>query len=201
MFDGPESSQGCLAPPAVISPFDPRDAGEAEFCAWLPPLPVEDVTYGATRRTSPSRRCPHAPTLPIEARSTGGACWERPEHRRTRRQWICPTVQVGLAALMSGQYDLADVTFEWFDRLWSTQPSLPDRLYQAWGPEGLVTDVEPGEPHFEGKAQWAALRKQAQQSLLTTAHASLISDARVKGASRRSGLHLGRAASGTRTSR
>jgi hypothetical protein len=77
--------------------------------------------------------------------NTGGAYWERPEHRSTGRQLIYPTAQVGLAALMTGQHDLADATFGWFDRLWSAQPSLPDRLYPAWGPEGLVTNVEPAD--------------------------------------------------------
>ncbi|MEV0071728.1 MULTISPECIES: hypothetical protein [unclassified Amycolatopsis] len=69
---------------------------------------------------------------------TGGSYMERPE-ARTGRQFIFPTAQMGLAALASGQSDVADGAFGWFDRLWAAQPELPDVLYASWGPQGLRT--------------------------------------------------------------
>jgi hypothetical protein len=70
--------------------------------------------------------------------STGGAYMER-EEVRTGRQFIFPTAQMGLAALETGQSDVADGAFEWFDRLYSAQPKLPNVLYASWGPKGLRT--------------------------------------------------------------
>ncbi|MET7993686.1 hypothetical protein ABZU76_22585 [Amycolatopsis sp. NPDC005232] len=69
---------------------------------------------------------------------TGGAFMERQEVR-TGRQFVFPTAQLGLAALASGQSDVAQAAFGWFDRLWAAQPELPHVLYASWGPNGLRT--------------------------------------------------------------
>lgn len=76
-----------------------------------------------------------------QAPDTGGAYMERPEARSTRRQCLFPTAQLGLAALMTGHRDVADGAYRWFRALLAAQPELPDRLYTAWEPAGLVTDV------------------------------------------------------------
>jgi hypothetical protein len=70
--------------------------------------------------------------------ATGGAYWERPEARRTAYELAYPTAQLGLTALLTGQSDIADDAYAWFVRLWHAQPELPDLLYGAWGPDGLV---------------------------------------------------------------
>ena len=71
---------------------------------------------------------------------TGGAYVERPEHRATGRQDLLCTSQLGMAALVTGRTEVADAAFGWVDRLWSAQPSAPQRLYLSWGPDGLITD-------------------------------------------------------------
>lgn len=86
---------------------------------------------------------------------TGGAFMERPE-ARTGRQFIFPTAQMGLAALATGQQDVAVGAFEWFDRLWAAQPELPGVLYTSWDQAGLrlnpcqddlfISKVNFGEP-------------------------------------------------------
>jgi hypothetical protein len=75
--------------------------------------------------------------------ASGGAYMERPEFR-TGRQFIFPTAQMGLAALTTGQRDMADGVFTWFLRLLEAQPELPDVLYASWGPDGLrlVADMD-----------------------------------------------------------
>jgi hypothetical protein len=76
---------------------------------------------------------------------SGGAYWERPERRVTRRQFIYPTAQLGLAALATGQRDMADAAFAWFVRMYAAQPELPRRLFNAWADSALVTNVDQAE--------------------------------------------------------
>lgn len=76
---------------------------------------------------------------------TGGAYVERPEHRATGRQDLLCTAQLGLTALTTGREEMADRAFEWIERLWNAQPSLPERLYLCWGSDGLITDFDEGE--------------------------------------------------------
>lgn len=76
---------------------------------------------------------------------SGGAFWERPERRETRRQFIYPTAQMGLSALATGQNDMADAAFTWFVRMYSAQPEIPRRLFNAWSDGALLTDVRPSE--------------------------------------------------------
>jgi hypothetical protein len=71
---------------------------------------------------------------------TGGAWWERPEARSTGIQVSFTTAQLGLTSLTTGQTDMADAVFGWYERLMAAQPELPRRLYPVWGPEGLVTE-------------------------------------------------------------
>jgi hypothetical protein len=80
---------------------------------------------------------------------TGGAYQERPEARATHKQFLFPTAQLGLAGIMTGQADIADGAFHWFQDLLKAQPSLPQKLYTSWGPGGLVTDLGP-EDRWKG---------------------------------------------------
>ena len=49
---------------------------------------------------------------------------------------------LGLTALLTGEHDIADGAYQWFVRLWDSQPALPRFLYGAWGPTGLVTQPD-----------------------------------------------------------
>ena len=80
--------------------------------------------------------------LPAQDPHTGGAYTERPEVRTTGRQELVPTAGLGLAALTTGQLDIAQKAFSWIRNLYEAQPDLPRRLYTAWGADGLMTDVE-----------------------------------------------------------
>jgi hypothetical protein len=71
---------------------------------------------------------------------SGGAYWERPEVRTTGYQVSFTTAQLGLTALTTGQTDMADAVFRWFENLWTAQPNLPDELFPMWGPDGLLVD-------------------------------------------------------------
>jgi hypothetical protein len=83
---------------------------------------------------------------------TGGAFMERPEVR-TGRQFIFPTAQLGLAALTTGQQDMAAKAFAWFDR--------PAVLYASWGPAGLRLhpDQEGQDDHFISKVEFRKPRQ------------------------------------------
>jgi hypothetical protein len=76
---------------------------------------------------------------------TGGSYGERPEVRSGSRQEIFPTSQLGMTALKVGRAATARGAFEWLRRLYEAQPQLPARLYSAWGDEGLITEVPPGD--------------------------------------------------------
>lgn len=71
---------------------------------------------------------------------TGGSFVERPEQRATGRQEVLCTAQLGMAALLTGRFDVADGAFHWFRALWDAQPELPRKLYLAWDDNGLVTE-------------------------------------------------------------
>jgi hypothetical protein len=71
---------------------------------------------------------------------TGGAYSERPEARTTGYQLSFATAQLGLTSLTTGQTDMADAVFGWYERLMAAQPDLPSKLYPMWGPSGLVTE-------------------------------------------------------------
>jgi hypothetical protein len=73
----------------------------------------------------------------------GGAYAERPEVRRTARQDLFPTAQLGLTALATGRPDVAEAAFGWFRLLHALQPELPGTLYSATDGGRLITD--PGE--------------------------------------------------------
>src|SRR4051812_27379715 len=73
---------------------------------------------------------------------TGGSFVERPEHRATGRQEVLCTAQLGMAALLTGRFDVADGAFHWFRTLWEAQPELPRKLYLAWDDGGLITEFE-----------------------------------------------------------
>jgi hypothetical protein len=71
-------------------------------------------------------------------RSSGTKIRPRHSSRTTASELAYPTAQLGRTALMTGHGDLADDVYAWFVRLWDAQPELPDILYGAWGPDGLV---------------------------------------------------------------
>ncbi|MDV6212814.1 hypothetical protein R3Q08_31690 [Rhodococcus erythropolis] len=73
---------------------------------------------------------------------TGGAYRERPEARATGYQMSFATAQLGSTALTTGQTDLADGAFAFFQRVMAAQPDLPGTLYPVWGREGLVTEFD-----------------------------------------------------------
>ena len=74
---------------------------------------------------------------------TGGAYAERPELRRSLRQDLFPTAQLGMTALTTGRRDVAERCFDWIARLYEAQPELPRRLFSAWDQAGLMTDIDP----------------------------------------------------------
>ncbi len=74
--------------------------------------------------------------------TTGGAYGERPEIRRTSRQDLFPTAQLGVAALTTGRREVADGTFRWLVNLYEAQPDLPRRLFTGWDANGLITMVD-----------------------------------------------------------
>jgi hypothetical protein len=79
---------------------------------------------------------------------SGGSLAERPELRRTSRQDLFPTAQLGMSALTVGRADIAEGAFRWLAALYDAQPELPRRLFTAWDEGGLMTDV-PDELAFE----------------------------------------------------
>jgi hypothetical protein len=52
---------------------------------------------------------------------------------------LLSTAQVGIAALLGGQRDLADAVYTWIERCFKKQPELPARLYVACRGEDVVT--------------------------------------------------------------
>jgi hypothetical protein len=83
----------------------------------------------------------------FQDQGSGGAYSERPEVRRSGRQFLFPTAQLGLAALTTGQVDMADRAFQWFTALYAAQTELPDRLFTAWAADGLAMPA-PGGSSF-----------------------------------------------------
>lgn len=74
--------------------------------------------------------------------STGGAYAERPESRKTSRQDLFPTAQLGLTALTTGQREVADAVFRWLVNLYEAQPDLPRKLFTGWDANGLITVLD-----------------------------------------------------------
>ncbi len=69
----------------------------------------------------------------------GGAFAERPEVRRSGRQDLFPTAQLGITALATGRREAADAAFRWFQLLHRLQPELPRTLYSATDGGRLMT--------------------------------------------------------------
>jgi hypothetical protein len=74
---------------------------------------------------------------------SGGAYGERPEVRRTEREDLFPTAQLGMSALAAGDEEVAAGCFRWIADVHAAQPELPARLYTACGPDGLLTQPAP----------------------------------------------------------
>ncbi len=74
--------------------------------------------------------------------ATGAAYAERPEVRRTRRQELFGSAQLGLAALTVGDDVMARRIFRWIELLYAAQPDLPQKLYTLWEDKGLVTGAD-----------------------------------------------------------
>jgi hypothetical protein len=74
---------------------------------------------------------------------SGGAFTERPAVRSTGRQDLFPTAQLGMAALTTGQTDMAIAAYNWITRLHALQPDLPRRLYTATDSDGLILRPDP----------------------------------------------------------
>lgn len=74
---------------------------------------------------------------------TGGAYAQRPEIRRSSRQDLFPTAQLGITAITVGDREMADGARRWLARLWTLQPELPHVLYTGADGPGLIT--EPGD--------------------------------------------------------
>jgi hypothetical protein len=72
---------------------------------------------------------------------TGGAYAGHPDHRADDRQDLFPTAQLGMTGLTTGDTDLAEGAFHWFDRLYESQPDLPDKLYSAMEGTNLIADT------------------------------------------------------------
>jgi hypothetical protein len=54
------------------------------------------------------------------------------------------TAQLGLTSLTTGQQDMADAVFRWYQNLLAAQPALPHKLFPVWGPGGLLTEFPEG---------------------------------------------------------
>jgi len=90
--------------------------------------------------------------------ASGGAYAERPEARRTGRQDLFPTAQLGLTALMAGELAIAAAAYRWLDSLWRRQPGLPARLITATDGAGRLWIPPPEEPEL----RWEAITDFAQ---------------------------------------
>ena len=91
-------------------------------------------------------------------RETGGAFWERPEVRAMGLQLLFPTAQLGMTALHTGRFDVADAVYGWFTTLLAAQPELPRRFFVSRDPRGLVTDV-PAEDAYNLVVDFAQPRQ------------------------------------------
>ena len=72
-----------------------------------------------------------------------GGFRHRPEGNGIPADENIPTAaQAGKSALMMGDIETAERVGDWFQRVWDTQPELPDRLYYVWSADtqALVTD-------------------------------------------------------------
>lgn len=86
----------------------------------------------------------------------GGAFAERPELRRTGRQDLFPTAQLGMTAILTGNDDMAAGAFSWISELYTLQPQLPEMLYSATDGEGaLLVDVP--EPDDGGRERFGLI--------------------------------------------
>jgi hypothetical protein len=72
--------------------------------------------------------------------TTGGAYHERVELRRTGRQGLMSTAQLGMTGLITGRRDVAEGAFRWMMDLYKAQPELPHRLYTCSNSTGLITE-------------------------------------------------------------
>lgn len=76
----------------------------------------------------------------------GGAYAERPEVRRSGRQDLFPTAQLGLTALLTGETEMAERAHRWMARLYEQQAYLPDLLYTATDDTGTLLDPPDDDP-------------------------------------------------------
>ena len=77
---------------------------------------------------------------------TGGAFAQRPEVRKSQRQDLFPTAQLGMSGLMTGRPEVAARCFTWLTDLYQTQPHLPSRLYTARDENGLMIPTKDSPP-------------------------------------------------------
>lgn len=115
------------------SPFD--DAGSAAFTYELSCL-----IYGAhlLRHFDLSQRGVDY-LLRWQDPHSGGFYMNRHRTGPRGRQAVYPTAQAGMACVVTGRIDAALAVGRWFERLWTLQPDLPDRLYTVHSQEeGLV---------------------------------------------------------------
>lgn len=77
----------------------------------------------------------------------GGALGERPEVRKTRRQDLAPTAQLGIAADMVGDAQLVESAVRWLEHLIRNQPQRHRAFFVSTdGGELIVADPDrPGE--------------------------------------------------------
>jgi hypothetical protein len=73
---------------------------------------------------------------------TGGGYVERPEHRKTGKQDVLVSAQLGLAGLTTGRLEIAEGVYKWFVNLMRNQPELPRRMFTSWDSQGLVIEYE-----------------------------------------------------------
>lgn len=91
--------------------------------------------YGLAKRIVTTLRDFQHPEL-------GGAFAERPDVRRSGRQDLFPTAQLGMTAILVGEDVMAERAWQWMLNLHQGQPELPHRLYSATDADGvIITDL------------------------------------------------------------
>jgi hypothetical protein len=60
-----------------------------------------------------------------------------------------------MSAVMTGNLDAALRVGAWLERLWTSQPALPDRLHTVWSPDGRIELTAPNDKDRRHYVQYA----------------------------------------------
>ena len=83
---------------------------------------------------------------------TGGAFAQRPEVRKSQRQDLFPTAQLGMSGLITGRSEVARRCFTWLTDLYLMQPQLPSQLHTARDESGLMSPARNSPPTRSGSS-------------------------------------------------